>query len=374
MIHKIYPREQISNYLLIDTFAAVLLTFMVLTSESTTPLMMKLLLLLLFFFSFYIALWFRDWRLLTAMTLGCFSLSLLCIFTEQSIFLFGFIFADLLGRANEKLHIGIGMLAIATMFVIVQWHETGSLISMKSSIFLPVVILQLLLPVIIYIREKAKTLEGELDTANQQIERYIQEEERHRIARDLHDTLGQTLTMIKLKSELAILLVDQDEQQAKAELNDILESSRVALKQVRELVTGMKFISLEEEIARSRDLLKEANIESNVEGKGQRLLMPSVDETMLALSLREAVTNIIRHSGARKCNIRLETDESYFKILIRDDGVGLMDQSSGNGIQSMKERLQTLKGTAEIANASDGGTVVTLALPINSYEKEKSVL
>src|SRR5690606_2547236 len=96
MIHKIYPREQISNYLLIDTFAVVLLTFMVLTSESTT-LMMKLLLLLLFFFSFYIALWFRDWRLLTATILGCVSLSLLCIFTEQPIFLFGFIFADLLG-------------------------------------------------------------------------------------------------------------------------------------------------------------------------------------------------------------------------------------------------------------------------------------
>lgn len=109
---------------------------------------------------------------------------------------------------------------------------------------------------------KAKSLQKELSAANSQIERYIQEEERHRIARDLHDTLGQTLTMIKLKSELTIRLIEKDTTQAKQELNDILDTSRFALKQVRELVTDMKYISIESELNHLRELLRTAGINS----------------------------------------------------------------------------------------------------------------
>lgn len=85
-------------------------------------------------------------------------------------------------------------------------------------------------PILIYIKEKAKSLQSELDAANKQI---VQQEERQRIARDLHDTLGQTLTMIKLKSELTTRLVDKDSSKAKEELKEILATTRIALKQVR---------------------------------------------------------------------------------------------------------------------------------------------
>ena len=364
MINKIYPRDQIRKYLLIDTFAVVILTYMVIMSESPTSMIVKLLLLVLFYGSFYLSLWFRDWRLLIATILGCVSLSLLTIYTDHTFMFFGFIFAELLGRAKTKVHIGVGMVAIAVMIISIQLYEYKTFTSMDSSVMLLLLLLQLLLPIIIHIREKTKTLESELHSANQQIEKFIQEEERHRIARDLHDTLGQTLTMIKLKSELTMVLIDKNSHQAKAELNDILETSRFALKQVRELVTDMKFVSLEEEIIRSGPLLKEANIKLIVE-KTKPLFLQSVEETMLSLSLREAITNTIRHSNAKKCMIKMDENDDSFRILIRDDGIGFKHPTIGNGIESMKERLRALKGNAEIDSASDRGTIVTLTLPKN---------
>ncbi len=363
MINKIYPRDQIRKYLLIDTFAVVILTYMVITSESPTNIIVKLLLLILFYGSFYLCLWFRDWRLLVATILGYVTLFLLTIFMDHSFILFGFIFAELLGRAKTKIHIGIGMLAIAAMFIVIQWYEDGTFNSVDS-VTLLIMLLQLILPIIIHVRERTKVLENELDSANQQIEKYIQEEERHRIARDLHDTLGQTLTMIKLKSELTMVLIDKNSHQAKGELNDILETSRIALKQVRELVTDMKFVSLEEEIIRSRSLLKEANIELIVE-KTKSPFLQSVEETMLSLSLREAITNTIRHSKAKKCIIKMDENDDSFKIFISDDGIGFKKPTIGNGIESMKERLRALKGNAEIDCVPDRGTIVKLTLPKN---------
>lgn len=364
MINKIYPRDQIRHYLLIDAAAIVFLSYIVLRSDTALGLWGNIFLLLVFLISFYIGLWHRDWRLLAAVITGIATLVLFGMYVGTPILMFGFIFADLLGRARSKTHIGIGIAAIALMFFLVPWKNTGNLFKLEHSMLLPIMILQLVFPILIYIREKNKSLQGELDEANQQIEYYIQQEERQRIARDLHDTLGQTLTMIKLKSELTTRLIDHDPQKAKEELKDILATSRTALKQVRELVSDMKFISLASELAHSRQLLKTAGMELSIREKGQPALLSSVEETMLALSVREAVTNIIKHSRAKRCNMEIVTLDHALYIHILDDGVGLENQGGGNGFQSMQERMQALAGSATIENGPYGGTLVILKLPL----------
>jgi two-component system sensor histidine kinase DesK len=144
----------------------------------------------------------------------------------------------------------------------------------------------------------------------------------------------------------------------------------VALKQVRELVSDMKFISLASEIEHSRKLLHTAGIALTVVEKEKLPLLSSVEETMLALSVREAITNIIKHSQAKQCSIRMETGENYFCVTIIDDGVGLVKKEGGNGIQSMRERMEALHGSLLIHPSPGQGTAVSLKLPIRQQGKE----
>ncbi|SHN33868.1 sensor histidine kinase [Gracilibacillus kekensis] len=369
MMKKIYPSDQINHYLLIDAISIVFLFFLILREETIFGLFGNLLLLAVFLLSFYIGIWHRDWRLLAASLSGLFVLTLFGVFVSSSILLFGFIFADLIGRSRSKWHIGYGIAAIAIMFAIVYWQSSDS---QDNYFLLPVMILQLVFPILIHIKEKSNRLQGELDAANAEIEKYIQEEERQRIARDIHDTLGQTLTMIKLKSELTTRLIDKDVPRAREELTDILITSRSALKQVRELVSDMKFISLQSELDSAEKLIQSVGMKYKLH-IGELPLLSSVAETMTALSIRESVTNVIRHSRARCCMITSEVIGSSLVIRIYDDGIGLNDSGSGNGIQSIKERMQLIKGTAAISNASPCGTEVELNIPYYGEEKENRI-
>ena len=153
------------------------------------------------------------------------------------------------------------------------------------------------------------------------------------------------------------------------ELLDILSSSRIALKQVRELVSEMKFIPLDKEIEQVRTILTQAGLETTVEVVEKPPLLSSVEETMLSLSVREAVTNVIKHSEATHCLIRLTMENDAFTIRIADNGIGLGHVAIGNGMQSMKERMQALLGTAAVQNGEAGGTVVSLRLPLSHHER-----
>ncbi|MFC5466520.1 histidine kinase [Lederbergia graminis] len=373
MFSKIYPSDQIRRYLILDVAGIIFLFSFVLSTNHTMNLFYKLLLLILFLGSFYISLWHRDWLLLMGVTIGYGSLAILAYFFGPSLLLFGFFFADLLGRANKRKIIAIGIPIMAIFATFVIWQGEGSYFTVENPALLPILIVQLLYPILIHIRMKAINLQTELDAANEQIEQYIQEEERHRIARDLHDTLGQTLTMIKLKSELTTRLIDKDPKLAKQELNDILGTARIALKQVRELVTDMKFVSLESEIENAQKLLGTAGIDVVVERKGQIHVLSSVDETMLALAVREAVTNVMKHSQAQECKLVLQAINESYTVTIQDDGIGLFHKNRGNGIQSMRERMQAIQGTMDVDNVPDGGTIVTLSVPIY-LRKENPVL
>ncbi|QPQ31418.1 sensor histidine kinase [Lysinibacillus sp. JNUCC 51] len=342
---------------------------MVLSSNSPIPLIAKLIILMLFLAALYIALWFKDWRLLLASLLGFTLIIILGIYEGSTMLLFGFTFADLIGRAKKKWHIAIGMIAIAFMFFIVIWFESGASFKLQSQAIIPIMIIQLLFPMLIYYVEKSKKLQSELTVVNTQL---VQQEERQRIARDLHDTLGHTLTMIKIKSELTSKLVDKDTTRVKDELNDILATTRTALKQVRELVSDMNFISLESELIHCKQHLQTADISIKIRNNCPKLLLASVEETMLSLCLREATTNIIKHSQAKKCQIDINYINGVLRINVADDGVGLHNQGHGNGLSSMKERMKALQGNASIDNLPNGGTIVTLTMPIQHYKKEST--
>ncbi|MDL1163072.1 sensor histidine kinase [Yersinia pestis] len=370
MFYKLYPRDQIKNYLLIDVVLTVFLCYCVFRSDTALGLWGSLLLLLLYFVSFYFALWCRGGLLLAAVLSGLSAIAVFGVYIEPSVLMFGIVFADLLGRSKSKVHIAIGSGAIAISYLLVFLIRQEPLLETSNAIYLPVMIIQTVYPIVIYIKEKAKSLQGELDEANEQIAKYIQQEERQRIARDLHDTLGQTLMMIKMKSELATKWVDKDSAQAKRELSEILDTTRTALKQVRELVSDMKFVSLPSELEHSAKLLHTAGIALSIEDLEKPPLLSSVEETMLALCIREAMTNIIKHSRAKRCTIRLETKDHVYGIHIADDGIGFTGQGEGNGIPSIMERMKTLGGSSAIAPSPEEGTRVSLKLPLRRHEKE----
>ncbi|KOR76020.1 sensor histidine kinase [Paenibacillus solani] len=371
--YKLYPREQIKSYLLIDIILTVFLIYRIFYIDSALGWWGSFGLLLLFLVSFYVGLWQRGGWLLVAVLSGLLSLAVLGIYSGPGILVFSIIQADLLGRAKSKIHIAIGSIAIAISYLLVFLIRREPLLENPNTIYLPVMIVQMLYPTVIYIKEKAKSLQGKLDAANEQIAQYIQQEERQRIARDLHDTLGQTLMMIKMKSELATKWVDKDPEQAKRELSEIRDTSRTALKQVRELVSEMKFISLSDELEHAAKLLHTAGIELHIEAPENPPLLSSVEETMLALCVREAMTNIIKHSQAKQCTITLEFNEQAYQIHIADDGVGIRGHSGGNGIPSITERMKALGGSFVISPQQEAGTSLTLELPLRPQDKEDAI-
>lgn len=367
MLEKIYPADQMEKYLYIDVLAIVFLCYQVYSSDHSLSFLSKTFLLTLFLFSYYICLWKRDWRLLFASLFGYLILGILAFYIHDNILIFNFIFADLLGRTTRKMDIATGMVGMASLFLLYSWWSKGSPWSMIQTIYFPIAIVHLLTPVIVYTRERTKTLEEKLKVTN---ERLIQEEERHRIASDLHDTLGQTLTMIKLKSELTMRLMDQNQEKAKRELNDILDTSRSALKQVRELVSDMKFVSLEKEIEEAGKLLKTAGIGWK-HTKKQVPLLGNVAETMLALSVRELVTNVVKHSEANDCEIVQSIQNERCYIQVCDNGNGQVLEGKGSGIQSIKERMAKIDGKMVIDAVPGQGTTITLQVPIDNRRINK---
>lgn len=356
------------KYLLIDVVSLLFLTGRVLTENSMAPLE-KLLFIALYLLFYYVCLWHRDWRLLAASFAGWLLLAFLAAKTETWILMYGFAFAHLLGRANHKVMIGAGMVGIVGMFALYAWIGEGGKTAEFRTLSLPMMIGQLVTPIIVSMRIKANVLKEKLDIANKQLERYIQEEERNRIARDLHDTLGQTLTMIKLKSELALRYIQKNPDKVENEIKDILNSSRYALKQVGELVTDMKRVSLEQEMEQSRDVLQKAGVEFQMAAEPTLSSLSPSAETMLALSLREAVTNIIKHSGASRCVIKQYVRDEYYYVEVSDNGNGNLKPGTGNGLQSMKERMAVLQGEVMTAAKPNEGTTILFKVPLKNNRR-----
>lgn len=183
--------------------------------------------------------------------------------------------------------------------------------------------------------------------------------ERERIARDLHDVLGHTLSIIILKSELAGKLIEQDPARAKAEIADVEQTSRTALAEVRSTIRGYRTDTLEAELKQAKAALETAGVA--VRSEAQKVRLNATQESVVALVLREAVTNIVRHANARNCHVRLTPLNGTCLLEIQDDGQGGV-QLEGSGIRGMRERVESLGGTFE--RKIGQGTTLVIQFPL----------
>lgn len=172
--------------------------------------------------------------------------------------------------------------------------------------------------------------------------------ERNRFARDLHDILGHSLTVITVKAELAQRLIDVSPERTRHELADLERLSRDALADIRRAVEGYRELTLPGELARARAALTSAEITPNVPQATE--IVPTELRELFAWSVREGVTNVIRHSGARSCEIRL----SEACVEIRDDGNGPCDDHEGSGLTGLRERASAVGAVVTTRTLSPG--------------------
>lgn len=226
----------------------------------------------------------------------------------------------------------------------------------------------ILLPISTYNKNKREQLEGQLENAHKRLDDLVKMEERQRIARDLHDTLGQKLSLIGLKTDLAKRLLRMNPDQAEIELNDLRQTASTALKEVREMVTTMRGTQLVDELFRAEQILKAASIEFVLEGNPKLQDTSQLNENVLGMCLKEAVTNVVKHSQAAVCTIRIEETLADNVLTVQDNGVGIertrKQERRGTGILGMKERLEFVNGCLDIRSGADmEGTGIVINVP-----------
>jgi two-component system sensor histidine kinase DesK len=202
---------------------------------------------------------------------------------------------------------------------------------------------------------------AELRTARQEIARLAVADERLRFARDLHDLLGHSLSVIALKSELAGKLVASSPERAGRELADIRTVSQQALAEVREAVVGYRRVALAAELAGARAALAAAGIDCEV-GEPE-VALPKETESVLAWAVREGTTNVVRHSGASHCSIRVRAGERDAELEVVDDGVGPNGSREGAGLAGLVERAERVQGRVETGPRPGGGFRLRVTVP-----------
>jgi two-component system sensor histidine kinase DesK len=217
----------------------------------------------------------------------------------------------------------------------------------------------------------------ELRAARAEIARLAVTTERLRIARDLHDLLGHNLSLIALKSELARRLVNSTPERAAAEIADIENVARKTLQEVREALAAYRQPTLSNELEGAQEILAAAGVAYHYEGAESIAgKLPPAVEAALAWTLREGITNIIRHSRAQECTIRISRDGGMASIQITDDGMRppaphaqppqsvSSGEGGGSGLRGLAERVQALGGQFEAGPLQGAGFRLSVSVPL----------
>ena len=210
----------------------------------------------------------------------------------------------------------------------------------------------------------------ELRAARAEIAQHAADQERARIARDLHDLLGRNLSVITLKGELATRLLPESALGVD-EVRDMLGLSREALQQVREVVSGYRQPTLSNELMAAKVALKAAGIEVEVTQSVGALDRAS--EAALGWVIREATTNVIRHSGAKHCWIVLTRNDGQLQAQVINDGWRVPEALAGNGLRGLGERLSALGGTLEAEPLTSAGFRLVATVPVTKRPNPSEV-
>ncbi|WP_066293610.1 sensor histidine kinase [Bacillus sp. FJAT-29937] len=298
---------------------------------------------------------------------------ILAVFYNINHLFLGFFPANFIGYYKDRRKFVYALILFGVTIIsplIIRFNE---LYPNNMLYFIPFIVIMLVSPFGIRSMVNKMELEKQLDEANERIKELVKRDERMRIARDLHDTLGHTLSLITLKSQLVGKLITKDSNRAISEAKEIERTSRAALAQVRELVSDMRTITVSEELIESESILEAAGISFFFHGETKLTGIPVLTQNILSMCLREGVTNVVKHSGATKCLVHIAEKAGEILISIHDNGKGIsLNNKSGNGLNGMSERLKLIDGTVNIV--TENGTKLTITVPIIVKEREEGVV
>lgn len=238
----------------------------------------------------------------------------------------------------------------------------GAVLIMMQTSSIPIILVLIAIVVIASVinfrSEESRKIKEEIEEKNKFINLLIAEQERNRIGQDLHDTLGHVFASLSLKSELAVKLIDQNPKLAKNEMIEVNQLSKEALQKVRSIVEQLKFQSFADEVDAVKDLFESSNLDFQFEGVEVSRTMNKGRQSILAMVLREAVNNIIKHANANEVYGKLYEDKNNVIFEIEDDGVGI---ETNQVLTSIEERVKLLDGSMKIV--SEHGTKIIVLIP-----------
>lgn len=343
------------------TILGILPFYFIFQTESTIEIIVGIVLTVLFFVFYRFAFISKGWPvyLWTCLLIGI-SIALTSLF---SYVYFAFFLAYFIGNIKNR----IPFLVLYFIHLVTTSAVINFKIVLKEDLFIkqvPIVIIVwisvILLPFSLRYKKERGQLEEKLEDANKKISELVKLEERQRIARDLHDTLGQKLSLIGLKSDLARRLIYKDPEQAREELKDVQQTARTALNEVRKMVSEMRGIRLKDEIVHVKQILKAAQIDFVADEDMNISNVSLLTENILSMCLKEAITNVVKHSNATACYVAIEQTASESAITVRDNGNTAMkkvDFNKGSGLMGMRERLEFVNGSLEIL-VQEGTTLI----------------
>ncbi|PWK53635.1 sensor histidine kinase [Pleionea mediterranea] len=256
-----------------------------------------------------------------------------------------FVYAASFCAGLDSIRKGVITIAILILLIAVQAY----IFDFKPYFYFPAIFFSLIIGLSnIYMSEIGRKNKV-IKQSQQDIKHMAAQAERERIARDLHDIIGHTFSLISKKSELAAKLIDRSPQQAKKEIADIERESREALTQVREAVSGYRKTDFVSELASAKALCRAADItfDHQVDQQAINNLNNNQLNQSLGFIVREAMTNIVKHSNADHCNVTLKQDSKVLYLSIVDNGHCPIIKS-GNGLNGIKERVKNLSGKLTI--------------------------